>query len=573
MCGLNLTISQAENGFTAEQKAILATQICLTQFRGADSTGVVSVDNKGLWSSLKAVGGPSALFNTKEWDPWYEDVFQTGKIVFGHGRAATRGTVTLENAHPFIAKKSNGHEIVFVHNGTLDAWQTLPGFRDFAVDSEWLANAIAIHGIKETFGKVRGPIACIWWDTEFKTINVYRNADRPLYVVRNPKTKDVFANSELESLMYIKHKFDLPFESKDIQIFTPEKHYMMELEELHKVWVAEAIPVIHPPVKTYERHTPHYGNSSYGKWDKMTDQEVRDWWLNEGSKNKTIPREEWKNIPRGFDNDIKHIQEGTIIAVEWKSRTQFAGSYNRVTIMPQGEFVDEWCVPYKVDLARMARSPDDPRRVRMQYDDGRGTRWGHDVPSQMVLDAVPIGNKQEARTVDTIAQTPAIGGAPLMKGTKRTWKSPKIYKGGDKVKHRATISLTHERHLSEYYNPIDGMFEIGDVINMEPDTFIDRGPGRLEIRGGRLTATTPSKFVEFYCHVQRSRDEMERLPFIQGTIKMMKLCSTEEFSKAGHYVYILLDNVTDGAPDNEDETAVVVMDNPALPTEIGKVVH
>src|ERR1035437_1342541 len=71
-------------------------------------------------------------------------------LFIGHTRAATQGTITSRNAHPFL---DDG--IAFAHNGIIinDG-----DFGKYEVDSESL-----IHGIKaKDFSKYEGPIALLW---------------------------------------------------------------------------------------------------------------------------------------------------------------------------------------------------------------------------------------------------------------------------------------------------------------------------------------------------------------------------------------------------------------------------
>src|SRR3546814_19884631 len=74
----------------------------LSQFdiiRGQDSTGICSVTkNDNDWLTLKNVGNSYDMFSPKDFGDLMK---RTHLMLFGHNRAATKGAVHQENAHPF----------------------------------------------------------------------------------------------------------------------------------------------------------------------------------------------------------------------------------------------------------------------------------------------------------------------------------------------------------------------------------------------------------------------------------------------------------------------------------------
>src|ERR1022692_1164682 len=134
MCGIIATICNRTNGFDSEETDQFAANLFVNQWRGQDSTGIVNVAQNGDAIIVKALGGPTNIYSTDKWDMFKKDMISQGRIAFGHGRQATRGTVTIENAHPFRVENKDGNEIILVHNGTLHGFQRLPGFDKHDVD-------------------------------------------------------------------------------------------------------------------------------------------------------------------------------------------------------------------------------------------------------------------------------------------------------------------------------------------------------------------------------------------------------------------------------------------------------
>src|SRR5258706_5881404 len=112
MCGLNALVIQNNNGFNNPQLTAAMGNMWLTQLRGNDSTGAVGVNNKGMAAWVKDIGPPSTLFSSDVWKEFQKNLYSEGQLVFGHGRAATRGDITIENAHPFAREKVNKKEKV-----------------------------------------------------------------------------------------------------------------------------------------------------------------------------------------------------------------------------------------------------------------------------------------------------------------------------------------------------------------------------------------------------------------------------------------------------------------------------
>lgn len=198
MCGLVGILGEVGK----ENENAFKTLVYIDAVRGMDSTGVFLFNGytrKG--ELLKDVGGP-------EWFDWSTD-FSTvlnktsSTIYMGHNRAATKGEVTKENAHPF----AHG-DIVGCHNGTLFAKYTFEKGNSFGTDSEALIHHIAHNGIEDAWSKVDGAAAISFVDTKESTVNFIRNDQRPLWFCLSEDNRILIWASELWMIQAAKSRFN-----------------------------------------------------------------------------------------------------------------------------------------------------------------------------------------------------------------------------------------------------------------------------------------------------------------------------------------------------------------------------
>lgn len=85
----------------------------LNETRGRDSTGIFTIkgDKRQSQTLVKDIKEATKYVLTDE----FNDAVDGALLVIGHTRAATRGSVSAENAHPFLF--NFGDEVVGVHNG------------------------------------------------------------------------------------------------------------------------------------------------------------------------------------------------------------------------------------------------------------------------------------------------------------------------------------------------------------------------------------------------------------------------------------------------------------------------
>ena len=207
MCGL----VAAFGNLNATSKKIFEQLLQVDVIRGKHSTGVFG---DGGATYKKALSATEFLELSKA----KSIISDSTSMLVGHNRHATVGAVNDVNAHPF----THG-DITLVHNGTLTDQDLLPDSKDFLVDSENICHAVNKLGAKAAFEVTEGAYACIWHDASNDTLNIVRNAERPLWYVQ-VQGGPMYIGSEREMLLWIlmKNKITFTGDYKDYFIEVPE---------------------------------------------------------------------------------------------------------------------------------------------------------------------------------------------------------------------------------------------------------------------------------------------------------------------------------------------------------------
>jgi hypothetical protein len=212
MCGLVGVITKLKNGFTKQQSEIFDNLLFVDQLRGKDSTGIFLVTNDGTMDMAKEASNATDFRTRPEYTRLLTKSISRGAALIGHNRAATKGSIIDENAHPFVVD----NRITLVHNGTL--WGDHKKLADTEVDSHAIAHVIHENGdnVEAALKLLTGAYALIWHDYLNKTLNIVRNKERPLHWM---ETDDCWIwASEANMLHWIAMRFDLKLTTKPVAL-------------------------------------------------------------------------------------------------------------------------------------------------------------------------------------------------------------------------------------------------------------------------------------------------------------------------------------------------------------------
>lgn len=177
ICGLVGIIGRTTAGLYARDLDLFEQGLVIDTLRGKDSVGAFTAFRNKQAQAIKHGSTPYELFKTKEWNEFRNSAVSRGRFVIGHNRAATRGDVNTDNAHPFVEEN-----IILVHNGTLHDTKNITD-KAVEVDSNAIAHALVEDTPENVFPKVKGAYACIWFNTTTQTLHMIRNHERPLFLM------------------------------------------------------------------------------------------------------------------------------------------------------------------------------------------------------------------------------------------------------------------------------------------------------------------------------------------------------------------------------------------------------
>jgi Glutamine amidotransferase domain len=508
------------------------------------------VDKDGKSDILKVLGGAGSLFGNERWQEFQANILKSASVVVGHGRAATRGTVKLENAHPFAKTFETGEILKLVHNGTLEYAQDLPDFHKFDVDSEWIAEMIVRYGPLEALTKIRGAMALVWWNEKDKTINFFRNADRPLHFGRfSTKWENTFIlNSEAAAVRYLSERNGLTPLKKDTPVFyfAPRTHYALKIDDLFGNWaVCEEYAAPKPKVTTYDYGSvdwKNYRENRFGDPLGDDDDEV----------------ENFFDRQRSYDKDLEALQSGRFKMVEfrkagdkWDRRTQLENFSSIVQVD---------CKPYMPGLVRMERTwcsvagEEAKMWVRMTYEEAPGGKYYYThvgIKKEEIKqgELIPFGKAPANwRDANFYKEYADVGCQKFSPGRKFRWTSKN---GSLMIRHSATVGNDGGPFLKCYKNDHDGTW-VGDEEVMIEITSMQtadiEGKRYLEVEGVRVESKV-DRCVDVLCYFDIISEEAKFLldckdvhstPFINGKVDHIELAHRERHEDTGAFAVLVL---------------------------------
>lgn len=509
MCGLVAILSKKSNGFTQDEGAMLNISMMLNQVRGDDSTGLVCIDNKNNWSYIKSVGGVKSLVSHKDYDDFRKVIMNDGRLVMGHGRAATRGTVTVENAHPFHIKEREG-EIIFMHNGTLHSYQTLGSIYQHAVDSEYLGTMIARHGAEKALSEIDGAMAVMWWDIKEQTFNFYRNTERPLHYMIS-KSGEIYLNSEKWVLEFLNHRYKLGIPDKDIYQLQDMIHNSYKVNGKH-AGELRATKIV-KAVKTYSRGVWGAG----GKYsDYLGDSFDAGMY---GVQTRTM-RTPYDDTPPPED---KEFWDRDIDTIEWKDG-------NKVIIYRDRHITTE-----------VGKSPPEADLVRMYEVKHSGdVMKAYQRPGASALHYVCL------KYTDHVKEKALREPAKQEKGKVITLHAPKPHEvkfttrahNNAKVKHTGVILPGNSApHLQRYANTTDGGIEIGQVKQVEVcySEALEKSPQMLRVVCAEVKEKQDMYIDYVFYTSDFTKEQIDKTRFFGGVIGSITMANRDYALANGAY--------------------------------------
>ena len=259
MCGIVGFISGAgKRGFPQDRATYLKQGLVIDTLRGYDSTGVFTVDvdaqdKTAYWEKCAITGGEFV-----QGKDFYNMVATPSSLrsAIGHNRAATKGAIDTENAHPFQVGS-----VTMVHNGTLDSVRSLPHhpgntkeLKDVDVDSAVVAYNLDAANISEWYSQMFGSWALVWHDSDDQTMNIVRNEARPLHIAKVEREDTILIASEADMLAFLSRRCRIRLSG----IYSLQAHS-------HFKWYPDSL-INKPDITTLERAYSDYSyRDTYGK--------------------------------------------------------------------------------------------------------------------------------------------------------------------------------------------------------------------------------------------------------------------------------------------------------------------
>lgn len=175
--------------------------------RGDHGTGIMMLGKNGVHEIIKGAEDGIDLLTYKQASKAIYEAPSDVWAYVGHNRAATRGPIDDDSAHPF----RHGN-ITLVHNGFISNAEWLPGTVTSKdknrVDSDLLCQSINDVGYEKAIDRAYGAYALCWHDQRDNALRMLRNSQRPMHMMRLACGGIVFA-SEGDMLWWVAGRANL----------------------------------------------------------------------------------------------------------------------------------------------------------------------------------------------------------------------------------------------------------------------------------------------------------------------------------------------------------------------------
>ena len=272
MCGIVGYISTYDLAAQKEKRHFMDWALTLDSLRGMDSTGLIMLrDNFQVSTAHTTASGRRYV----QMDHYKEQIDKPAWAVIGHNRAATAGSVKLENAHPFTFG-----DVTLVHNGTLyNRGKSMPGYDPaLEVDSMLISKAfseVEPDEIPKVLKQIDGSYCLVWVDKRDESINVCRNTSRPFHFCFNKGRNIMWFMSDGHHLNTINRSLGTSWAAGE-EIYLLDKHKWLKWTKGSMVpEVTEFDPFVQPKQTHYPKQT----------YQKELDRELKAWQNKNSHKN------------------------------------------------------------------------------------------------------------------------------------------------------------------------------------------------------------------------------------------------------------------------------------------------
>lgn len=193
--------------------------------RGEDSTGMFQIGKDLSYEIVKLPYSGEIFVRNKAAQRLFGKTDEPGCTILHH-RAATRGTVSQANAHPF-EHFDKEKAVVGVHNGTLTYGWARHLDKNFDVDSDYLIYRIFKDGAQTTFSEVTGAYACLWYEND-GILRMLSNGERSLYFGFVKNKNMMLIASEHGMLWWLASRNGVELE----KIVAPDKDFILSFPVL-----------------------------------------------------------------------------------------------------------------------------------------------------------------------------------------------------------------------------------------------------------------------------------------------------------------------------------------------------